>query len=121
MLQLSRPEERHGARLPFDFLLRSLAEGEPESVACIVLSGTGADGSEGLKALKAGGGLVIAQDPDEAEYDGMPRSAILSGAVNLTLKIAAMPAALATFRDRKKGASNAACGPPRRSGQDFGC
>ncbi len=78
VLQLSRPEERHGARLPFDFLLRSLAEGEPESVACIVLSGTGADGSEGLKALKAGGGLVIAQDPDEAEYDGMPRSAILT-------------------------------------------
>ncbi len=103
VLQLSRPEERHGARLPFDFLLRSLAEGRTESAACIILSGTGADGSEGLKALKAKGGLVIAQDPDEADYDGMPRSAILTGAVDLTLKIAAMPAALATFRDRKRG------------------
>ncbi len=117
VLQLSRPEERHGARLPFDFLLRSLAEGEPDSVACIVLSGTGADGSEGLKALKAGGGLVIAQDPDEAEYDGMPRSAILSGAVNLTLKIAAMPAALATFRDRKKGQATPTAAPPESTGR----
>ena len=103
MLRLSKPEERHGARLPFDFLLRSLAEEEAGHAACIVLSGTGADGSEGLRALKAKGGLVIAQDPGEAEHDGMPRSAILTGAVDLTLKIAAMPAALATLRDRKRG------------------
>ncbi len=114
VLQLSRPEERHGARLPFDFLLRSLAEGQTESAACIILSGTGADGSEGLKALKAKGGLVIAQDPDEAHYDGMPRSAILTGAVDLTLKIAAMPAALATFRDRKRGQPTPAA--PRSEG-----
>ena len=43
---------------------------------CVILSGTGADGSLGLKAVKEKGGLVIAQDPDEAGYDGMPRSAI---------------------------------------------
>jgi len=50
-------------RLPFDFLLHSLAEEFGARVVCIVLSGTGADGSAGLKAVKAKGGLVIAQDP----------------------------------------------------------
>ncbi|MGL5114581.1 MAG: chemotaxis protein CheB, partial [Beijerinckiaceae bacterium] len=83
-LHLSEPEARHGARLPFDFLLRTLAEDRARQTICVILSGTGADGSEGIKALKATGGLVIAQDPEEAEYDGMPRSAILTGAVDLT-------------------------------------
>ena len=73
-LHLSSPEARHGARLPFDFLLHSLAEECGARVICVILSGTGADGSLGLKAVKAKGGLVIAQDPDEAAYDGMPRS-----------------------------------------------
>jgi two-component system, chemotaxis family, CheB/CheR fusion protein len=93
-LHLSEPEARHGARLPFDFLLRSLGDDCAKRTACVILSGTGADGSEGAKVLKARGGLVIAQAPDEAEYDGMPRSAILTGAVKLTLKIADIPAAL---------------------------
>ena len=94
-IHLSEPEARHGARLPFDFLLRSLADNGAARTACVVLSGTGSDGSEGCKALKAQGGFIIAQDPKEAEYDGMPRSAVLTGAVDLTLKAAAIPAALA--------------------------
>jgi two-component system, chemotaxis family, CheB/CheR fusion protein len=94
-LHLSEPEARHGARLPFDFLLRSLAEDCAGRTACVVLSGTGADGSEGVKALKAKGGFVIAQDFDEAEYDGMPRSAVLTGAVDHTLRVSAIPSALA--------------------------
>jgi two-component system CheB/CheR fusion protein len=61
ILRLSRPLERHGARLPFDFLLNSLAGVFGARVVCVVLSGTGADGSEGLKAVKAKHGLVIAQ------------------------------------------------------------
>ncbi len=93
-LKLCEPEARHGARLPFDFLLRSLAEECAPRTCGVVLSGTGADGSEGLKALKAKGGFIIAQDPDEAEFDGMPRSAMLTGAVDLTLRIADIPAAL---------------------------
>jgi two-component system, chemotaxis family, CheB/CheR fusion protein len=101
VLHLSEPEARHGARLPFDFLLRSLAEDCAARTTCVVLSGTGADGSEGAKALKAKGGFAIAQDPDEAEYDGMPRSAILTGAVDLTLRVAAIPAALAKHGDHK--------------------
>ncbi|MGD0720926.1 MAG: chemotaxis protein CheB [Roseiarcus sp.] len=93
-LRLSQPEARRGDRLPFDFLLRSMARDYGSRAVCIVLSGTGADGSLGLSAVKAAGGLVIAQDPDEAAYDGMPRSAIATGDVDLVLGIAEMPAAL---------------------------
>ena len=50
---------------------------------CAVLSGTGDDGSRGLQAVIERGGFVIAQDPDEAAYDGMPRSAIMTGVVDL--------------------------------------
>src|SRR5580693_2974803 len=96
-LRLSEPLERHGARLPYDFFLRSLAEELGERAICVILSGTGGDGSLGLKAVKEKGGLVIAQDPDEAEYDGMPRSAILTGAVDLVLPVAKLPEALAKY------------------------
>src|ERR1700746_2053740 len=82
-LRLTEPRERHGARLPFDFFLRSLAEAQGEHAICVILSGTGGDGSLGLKAIKEKGGLVIVQDPGEAEYDGMPRSAISRGAGGL--------------------------------------
>jgi len=65
-LHLSQPQARHGARLPFDFLLHSLAEDCGARAIAVILSGTGADGSLGLKAIKEQGGLVVAQDPDEA-------------------------------------------------------
>ena len=61
-LRLSKPQARHGARLPFDFLLNSLAQEYGPRAVCVVLSGTGADGSLGLKSVKENGGLVIAQD-----------------------------------------------------------
>ena len=99
-LRLSPPAARHGARMPFDFLLNALAAGAGERVAAIVLSGTGSDGSIGLQAIKAAGGLVIAQDPDEAAYDGMPQSAIDTGHVDAVLKTADMPAALLAFRSK---------------------
>ena len=93
-LRLSQPQARHGARLPFDFLLHSLAENCGPRAVCVILSGTGADGSLGLKAVKEKRGLVIAQDPDEAGYDGMPRNAIMTGAVDLALPVAKIPDAL---------------------------
>jgi two-component system CheB/CheR fusion protein len=96
-LHLSQPEARHGARLPFDFLLHSLAEEYRERAVCVILSGTGADGSLGLKAVKEKGGLVVVQDPDEAGYDGMPRSAIMTGAVDLVLPAAKIPDALVKY------------------------
>src|SRR5271155_1626901 len=93
-LRLSKPQARHGARLPFDFLLNSLAREHGARTVCVVLSGTGSDGSLGLKAVNGGGGLVIAQDISEADYDGMPRSAIATGAVDLVARTAKIAEAL---------------------------
>ncbi|MGD1037589.1 MAG: chemotaxis protein CheB [Roseiarcus sp.] len=101
-LRLSRPQERHGARLPFDFLLHSLASEYGARAVCVILSGTGADGSLGLKAIKEKGGLVIAQEVGEADYDGMPRNAIATGAVDLVLPAAKIAKALVS---REQGAA----------------
>lgn len=94
LLQVSKPLARHGARLPFDFLLNALAESHGPRAIGIILSGTGADGAIGLKAIKGKGGLVIAQDPDEADYGGMPRSAIAAGVVDVILPVAEIGNAL---------------------------
>ncbi len=96
MLQLSPPPAKHGARLPFDFLLASLA-GQGARVAAIILSGTGNDGSTGLIGLHRAGGLVIVQAPEEAEQAGMPTAAIATRQTDMIVPIAAMPAALATY------------------------
>ncbi|WP_199084381.1 chemotaxis protein CheB [Bosea sp. ASV33] len=93
-LHVSTPQQRHGTRLPFDFLLQSLAEEYGSRCIAIVLSGTGEDGSVGLKAVKSKGGIVFAQDPEEAGYDGMPRSAIATGDVDRILLAAEIPEAL---------------------------
>ena len=94
-LHLSAPEKAHGARMPFDFLLRSLADGYGLQTLGVILSGTGGDGSLGLTALAHAGGLAIAQDTEEAEYDGMPRSAIATGYVDRVMRLAEMPAVMA--------------------------
>ena len=94
VLHLSQPQARHGARLPFDFLLQSLATEYGPLALCVILSGTGADGSQGLTAMREQGGFVIVQDPDEAAYDGMPRSALATGAVDLILPVADIPGAI---------------------------
>ena len=110
-LRLSKPRERHGARMPFDFFLRSLAEECGERAICAILSGTGTDGSLGLKAVKEKGGLVIVQDPEEAAFDGMPRSAIMSGGADLVLAVAKIPQALVRY-SRQKYVKNGSKGPP---------
>ncbi|MBI1206032.1 MAG: response regulator [Azospirillum sp.] len=96
-LRLSEPHDPHGARMPLDHFLRSLASECRERAVCCILSGTGGDGSLGLKAVKERGGLVIAQDPDEATFNGMPRSAMMTGCVDLVLPVAQMPMALVSY------------------------
>ena len=93
-LHLTELTERHGARTAFDVFLRSLAEDYGERAIAIVLSGTGSDGSEGVKAVKSKGGFVIVQEPSEAAFDGMPKSAIQTGQADRILSVAEMPAAL---------------------------
>ena len=78
-LQLLKPSAARGQRLPIDFFFRSLAQDQRERAIGIVLSGTGTDGTLGVRAIKGENGLVIAQNPESAEFDGMPRSAIATG------------------------------------------
>jgi two-component system CheB/CheR fusion protein len=99
-LQLSEPSAPHGARLPFDFLLHSMADEYGPRAVCVVLSGSGSDGSIGLQAISRAHGFIIAQKPEEAEFDGMPRSAIKTGDVDIVLPVADIPEAIrgyATF------------------------
>lgn len=69
--------------LPIDYFLRSLAEDRKQGAIGIVLSGTGSDGTLGLRAIKAESGMTIAQEPQSAKYQGMPRSAITAGVVDI--------------------------------------
>ena len=82
-LVLTAPTEPRGLRLPIDAFFRSLAEDQGSNAIGVILSGTGSDGTLGLKAIKDAGGLVIAQDLASAEFDGMPRSAMGTGLVDV--------------------------------------
>lgn len=84
-LVVTAPTEPRGLRLPIDTFFRALAEDQGSNATGIILSGTGTDGTLGLKAIKDAGGLVIAQDLASAEFDGMPRSAIGTGLVDYVL------------------------------------
>ncbi len=96
-LQLLEPAAPRGQRLPIDFFFRSLAQDQHELAICIVLSGTGSDGTLGLRAIKGEGGMAMAQNPESTEYDGMPRSAINTGLVDYVLPAADMPAQLMAY------------------------
>ena len=96
-LHLLEPTSPHGHRLPIDFFFRSLAQDQHERAICIVLTGTGSDGTLGVRAIKGEGGMVMAQRLDSAEYDGMPRSAIATGLVDCELAPAEMPAQLMAY------------------------
>src|SRR4029079_10372943 len=78
---------------PIDAFFRSLAEDAGQRAVGVVLSGTGSDGSRGWRAIHEVGGLVVAQD-DSAKFDGMPRSAVDTGTVDLVLPPEAMGRAL---------------------------
>ena len=84
-LQLFEPVFPRGHNMPIDFFFRSLATDQHERAICIILSGTGSDGTLGLRAIKGEGGMVIAQSPNTTEYDGMPLSAIATGLVDYQL------------------------------------
>ena len=87
-LHLSQQQARkiHGAvSSPINIFFQSLAESYGERAIGIVLSGTGSDGTQGLRAIKEAGGMVFVQDPNTAEFDGMPTSAIATGIVDRVL------------------------------------
>lgn len=90
-LHLIEPAMPRGLRLPIDFFFRSLADELHEYAIGIILSGTGTDGTLGLRAIKGTGGMVMVQEPVSARYDGMPRSAIDTDLVDYILPPEQMP------------------------------
>ena len=94
VLQLSVPAKPRGLRMPIDAFLRSLAEDQGELAIGIILSGTGTDGTLGLRAILGAGGVSLVQEPSSAKYDGMPESAINAGYATLVLPADKMGEAL---------------------------
>ncbi len=97
ILHLIKPAEKRGHRHPVDVLFRSLAADQGERVIAVVLSGTGSNGTDGLKEVRAAGGLILVQDPQTAKFDGMPRSAIAAGMADHILAPDAMPTVLGQY------------------------
>lgn len=96
-LQLLEPSAKRGHRQPIDFFFRSLALDLGERAVAIVLSGTGSDGSHGLRDIKTHGGLVLVQSPDSAEFDGMPRAALATGVVDFEMLASEMAGKLLAY------------------------
>lgn len=119
LLQLSEPPKERGFRTSIDFFLRSLAQDQGERSIGIVLSGTGSHGALGVREIKLAGGMVIAQQPDTAEYDQMPQSAIDTGVVDCVLAPGEMPAALVQYVQQPylSSASNLATVPEQSADQ----
>lgn len=84
-------ERPRGAHIAIDVFFRTLAEVHSERAVAVILSGTGADGAVGLTRIKEKGGVTIAQDPADAEHDGMPLAAIRTGVVDFVLPLADIP------------------------------
>jgi len=97
MLTLSEVTQREHRRSPVDVFFRALADAHGSRSVGIVLSGTGPNGSAGLKRIKEYGGLTIAQLPEEAAYTDMPNHAIATGQVDLVLPVADMPGRIAAY------------------------
>src|SRR5437667_1208179 len=90
VLSLAPRSEDRGPHMPIDHFLRSLAEDVRSRAIGVILSGSASDGALGLRAIKAEGGITFAEAPQSAKFDGMPRSAVASGAVDFVLPPAAI-------------------------------
>ena len=97
VFHLVEPAETRYSRLPIDYFFRSLAQDLEEKAICIVLSGTGSDGTLGLEAVKGAGGMTMAQEEEQAKYPFMPRSAIDTGLVDYVLPVEEMPEELIRY------------------------
>ena len=97
MLRLLPPQQARGRRVTIDLFFRTLAHAYGQRAVSIILSGTDSDGVIGLKHVRAQGGVTIAQEPEEAEFDSMPLSAINTGNVDWVMPVGDMPRRLLEF------------------------
>lgn len=118
-LQLLEHTTSHGMRMTIDFFFCSLAHDLRERAICIVLSGTGSDGSMGVRAVKGEGGMAMAQSPESSEFAGMPSNAITTGLVDYVLPPAEMPARLIAYSAHRFGKKPRRIRPPTASFEDI--
>lgn len=90
-------EEESGFNLPIDSFFSSLAQDQRDKAICIILSGTGTDGTLGLRAIKSESGMAIVQEASSAKFSGMPRSALATNLVDYELPPAKMPGRLLKY------------------------
>jgi two-component system CheB/CheR fusion protein len=95
LAEMKRIEDR---RAPVDIFFRTLAESHHSRAVCIILSGSGANGSMGMKRVKENGGICIVQDPKEAEYSDMPLNSIATGLVDYVLPVAQIPGKIVGYK-----------------------
>jgi two-component system, chemotaxis family, CheB/CheR fusion protein len=96
-LHLLPPQQPLGRRVTIDLFFRTLAQAYGQRAVCVILSGTDSDGVIGLKHIRAQGGLSIVQDPNEADHDSMPATAISTGMVDWVLPVEKMAPKLLEF------------------------
>ncbi len=113
-LRLAPRPEDGGIFMPVDIFYHSLANYAERAIG-VILSGTASDGADGLREIKARGGITLAQEPDDAKYDGMPRAAIATGAVDRVLPVAELAAELV----RLSRHPFLAVRKPRRGGEEI--
>src|SRR5436853_6289905 len=101
-LTLVPPQQPLGRRITIDLFFRTLAQAYGQRAVCVILSGTDSDGAIGLKHIRAQGGVTIAQNPDEAEFESMPATAISTGMVDWVLPVSEMPDKLLEFVQNEK-------------------
>ena len=119
-LRVKAPEAPRGQRMPIDTLFRSLAEDRGEGAVCIMLSGTGSDGTVGLAAIKENGGMAMAQSIETAKYDTILRSAISTGLVDHILPVEEMPAKLIAYAAHLNSQDGTADGLKGQIGEHMG-
>lgn len=90
-LHLTPLEKKRTDRAPIDHFFRTLADTFDGNAVAVILTGTGSDGALGVRRIRERGGIVVAQNPEEAEFDGMPRTAIETGMVDIVLPVAEIP------------------------------
>ncbi|MBB3949090.1 CheR family methyltransferase [Aureimonas jatrophae] len=101
VLELRDFAQPRGLRRPIDDFFQSLAVDQQANAACVILSGTGADGTTGLRAVKEHGGVCVVQQPESARYDGMPLSAVGTGLVDFVKAPGEIVACLDDFFRRR--------------------
>lgn len=101
-LQLREKDPETLVNLPIDIFFGSLSKDQGDRAVGIILSGTGSDGTRGVRAIKEAGGMIMVQEESSAKFNGMPRSALATGVADFVLPPHEIPAELSTYVQHRR-------------------